>query len=313
MTQPPTPGPTDPAGVPTCYRHSGREAHIRCQRCERPICPDCMRDASVGFQCPSCVAEGQKSTRSGLTRFGGRRSNDPRSTTLALIGLNVAVWVAVLVTGGSGSRLVDWLGLHVQGVCMAGGGQYYPHIDSAAVCGAAQGDWLPGAENGALWQLVTSGFLHVSPLHIGFNMLALYFIGPQLEQMLGRARFLALYLISLVCGSAVVVWAASDLQTTLGASGAIYGLFAALFVVARRIHADMRQLFALLAVNVVFTFTGANISWQGHLGGFIGGLLLTSVFVYAKGGPRRALLHALGSAAVLLLALGAIALRLLSA
>src|SRR5512143_4045936 len=100
MTGPQAPDP----GVPACYRHPGRETYIRCQRCDRPICPDCMRDAAVGFQCPSCVAEGAKTTRSGRTAYGGLRPTDASRTSIAIIGINVAVWVAVLATGGSASR-----------------------------------------------------------------------------------------------------------------------------------------------------------------------------------------------------------------
>src|SRR6478609_1750443 len=98
-----------PAGVPTCYRHPGRESHIRCQRCNRPICPDCMRDASVGFQCPECVEQGHRTTRSARTTFGGLRPTNAATTSLVLIGTNVAVWLAILLTGASSSRLVDLL------------------------------------------------------------------------------------------------------------------------------------------------------------------------------------------------------------
>ena len=97
MSDPSTP----PAGVPTCYRHPGRETHIRCQRCDRPICPDCMRDAAVGFQCPDCVAEGRKTTRAGRTAFGGLRPTNASATSAVLIALNAAVWFAITVTGGA--------------------------------------------------------------------------------------------------------------------------------------------------------------------------------------------------------------------
>src|SRR6476661_7660663 len=105
-------------GAPVCYRHTDREAHIRCQRCNRIICPDCMRPAAVGFQCPSCVAEGAKSTRSGRTAYGGLRPTDASITSMVLIAINVAVWIAVVVTGGAASDLVDWLALSPRGVCV---------------------------------------------------------------------------------------------------------------------------------------------------------------------------------------------------
>jgi membrane associated rhomboid family serine protease len=270
-----------PAGVPTCYRHPGRESHIRCQRCDRPICPDCMRDASVGFQCPDCVNAGRKETRSGRTAFGGLRPTNASITTGVLIALNVGVWLAVLVSGGSGSRLYNLLGLRPNGLCIAGANGY----DVAeGLCTAQGGTWLPGVADGAWWQIVTSGFTHVTITHIAFNMLALWMIGPQLEMVLGRVRFLALYLLSLLAGSAAVLWAGGEYQLTLGASGAIYGLFGALLIVARRVGGDLRSLYGLIAVNVLITFLVPNISWQGHLGGFVGGVLVSGILVYA---PRK--------------------------
>ncbi|MDF1604478.1 rhomboid family intramembrane serine protease [Nocardioides sp. YIM 152315] len=293
-----------PAGVPTCYRHPGRESHIRCQRCDRPICPDCMRDAAVGFQCPECVATGRKETRTGRTAYGGLRPTNASVTSGVLIAVNAAVWIAIMVTGGSGSRLVDLLGLRPSGLCLVGNGGYdVPE----ALCTAQGGSWLPGVADGAWWQLVTSGFTHVTITHIGFNMLALWMIGPQLEMVLGRTRFLALYLVSLLAGSTVVMWAAGEYQLTLGASGAIYGLFGALIIVARRVGGDMRALWGLIIVNVLITFAVPNISWQGHLGGFVGGVLATGILVYA---PRRhrAAYQALGLVAlVAVLAIGAVA------
>ncbi|MGB0099601.1 MAG: rhomboid family intramembrane serine protease [Nocardioides sp.] len=291
MTQPPTPE----IGVPTCYRHPDRESHIRCQRCGRPICPDCMRDASVGFQCPDCVSEGAKSTRSGRTAYGGLRPTNASVTSGVLIAVNVGVWIAILLTGGGSSWLVDLLGLRPSGLCLlADGGYDLPE----AVCGPQGGEWLPGVADGAYWQLITAGFTHVTITHIGFNMLALWVIGPQLEMAVGRTRFLALYFLSLLAGSAVVLWAAPEFQLTVGASGAIYGLFGALIVVARRVGGDMRTLWALIAVNVFITFAVPNISWQGHLGGFVGGLAVAAILVYAPRGPRRTLVQVAGLVAV---------------
>jgi membrane associated rhomboid family serine protease len=266
--------------VPQCYRHPGREARIRCQRCDRPICPDCMNDAAVGFQCPTCIAEGKKTTRAGRTPYGGLRPTDASLTSGVLIAVNVAVWFAVTVTGGNSSRLVDLLALRPNGLCVAGGGAF----DVGRAECVDNGTWLPGFVDGAYWQIVTAGFTHVTILHIGFNMLALWIIGPQLELALGRARFLALYFLSLLAGSAVVLWAGSEFQATLGASGAIYGLFAALLVLALKVGGDVRQLLVLIGINVFLTFALPNISWQGHLGGFLGGLVIAAALVYA---PRQ--------------------------
>jgi membrane associated rhomboid family serine protease len=266
--------------VPQCYRHPGREARIRCQRCDRPICPDCMNDAAVGFQCPTCIAEGKKTTRAGRTPYGGLRPTDASLTSGVLIAVNVAVWFAVTVTGGNSSRLVDLLALRPNGLCVAGGGAF----DVGRAECVDNGTWLPGFADGAYWQIVTAGFTHVTILHIGFNMLALWIIGPQLELALGRARFLALYFLSLLAGSAVVLWAGSEFQATLGASGAIYGLFATLLVLALKVGGDVRQLLVLIGINVFLTFALPNISWQGHLGGFLGGLVIAAALVYA---PRQ--------------------------
>ncbi|MCR6032612.1 rhomboid family intramembrane serine protease [Nocardioides sp. zg-579] len=293
--------------MPVCYRHPDRESHIRCQRCGRPICPDCMRDAAVGFQCPDCVAEGARTMRSGRTAYGGALPGRPGSTSIALIAINVAVWVAVLVTGGAASRLVDLLALRPKGLCLVDGGGYDVPQD---VC-ANGGTWLPGVADGAFWQVLTSGFTHQAVLHIAFNMFALYVLGPQLEAALGRWRFLALYFLSLLAGSAVVLWFGGEYQATLGASGAVYGLFAALFVLARKVGGDVRQIGVLIAVNVVLTLAVPGISWQGHLGGFAGGLLVALVLVYAPRGPRRTTVQVAGLAAITLFVAVAIVTRVL--
>ena len=240
-----------------------------------------------------------KATRSGRTPFGGMRPSNAGLTSYVLIGINVVVWIAILVTGGSGSRLLDALGLRPDGLCLIGPRGFDV---SQSACSAQGGEWLWGVADGAYWQLLSSGFTQVQPMHIGFNMLALYVIGPQLELVLGRARFLALYLLALFAGSAVVMLAAPPYQLTIGASGAIYGLFAALLVVARKVGGDMRSLWALMAVNVAFTFLGPNISWQGHLGGFVGGGLVAAVLVFAPRGPRRTLVQISGLVAIGLVA-----------
>src|SRR4051794_18532543 len=150
--------PSAQAGVSTCYRHPDREAYIRCQRCERFICPDCMRPAAVGFQCPECVKEGAKATRSGRTAYGGLRPGDASITSGVLIALNAAVWLAVLATGGNSSKLLDWLVLRPQPACGFGNGVA---LVPEAVCSRSGGTWLPAVSDGAYWQLVTSMFTHV--------------------------------------------------------------------------------------------------------------------------------------------------------
>jgi membrane associated rhomboid family serine protease len=293
--------PTPATGVPTCYRHPGRESHIRCQRCDRPICPDCMRDAAVGFQCPSCVAEGQKSTRSGRTAFGGLRPTNAGVTSFVLIGINVVVWLAIVATGGAASRLFNWFALVAEGRCVPAErmDRYFPGVSSEAICATQPGtEWIPGVSDGAYWQLMTSAFTHVEIWHIGFNMLALYVLGPQLELVIGRARFLALYLLSALTGSALVYWAAEPSQSTVGASGAIFGLMGALLVIALKLKGDVQQILVWIGINFVLTVFISNISWQGHLGGFVGGVLIAGVLVYAPRGPRRTTFQVAGLAVI---------------
>ncbi|QIK74901.1 rhomboid family intramembrane serine protease [Nocardioides piscis] len=294
------------AGVPTCYRHAGRETGIRCQRCERPICPDCMRDAAVGFQCPSCVSEGAKQTRSGRTAYGGARSANPALTSMALIATNAAVWLAILATGWHGSDLIRRLALVPVGICNAGGGSYFPNVTDAQTCEVgAGGTWLPGVSDGAFWQLLTSAFTHVDLWHIGFNMVALWVLGPQLEMAIGRARFLALYLLSALAGSTVVYWLAAENGATLGASGATFGLMGALLIIAHKVGGDVRQILTWLGINVVITVLGSQfISWQAHLGGLLGGMAIAAVLVYAPRARRTAVqLLGLGSLLALLVVL----------
>lgn len=273
MTSPePAPG-ASPQGAPVCYLHLDREAHIRCQRCDRTICPDCMRPAAVGFQCPLCVKEGARSTRTGRTPYGGQRSGDPTLTSKVLVGINVLVWVAILATGYRASPLIDRLALTPLGAWYSGDGGSLVRV--------------VGVADGAGWQLLTSMFSHVLTMHIGFNMLALWVLGPQLELALGRARFLALYFLSGFAGSAMVMWLSAPYSSTLGASGAIFGLMGGLLVLAIKVRGDVRTLLVWIGLNAVITvFFGAAISWQGHLGGFVGGLLVGAALVYAPRAQR---------------------------
>lgn len=230
-----------------------------------------MRQASVGFQCPSCVSEGAKSTRSGRTAYGGARPADPALTSKVLIGINAAVWILIMVTGQSSSPWVDRLALLPEG-----GVFRFPDGSLHQIDGVA---------NGAPWQLLTSMFTHVDIWHIGFNMLALWFLGPQLEAAIGRARFLALYLLSGLCGSALVYWLSGLHTPTIGASGAIFGLMGGLLLIAIKVKANPSQLLMWIGLNFVITVLGRGfISWQGHLGGFIGGAVIGAVIAYA---PKR--------------------------
>lgn len=248
-----------PPQAPVCYRHPGRQSYVSCTRCGRYICGDCMQSASVGHQCPECVSAGAATVRPVQGRFGGKVAGDKPVITYGLIAVNVIMFVLQMASG----RFENELTL-----------------------------WPPAVADGQYYRLVTSAFLHYGIAHILFNMYALYIIGPSLERLLGRVRFGALYGLSALGGS-VLVYLISPLNTaTAGASGAVFGLFGAVFVVSRRLNLDVKWVIGLIALNVVFTFAapliGAGaISWQGHLGGLIAGGLVAAGFVYAPRAHRN--------------------------
>lgn len=245
-----------------------------------------MNQAAVGFQCPACVHEGRKTQRSAKAAYGGKPSANPALTSQILIGINVAVWLLITATGGSGSSWISRLALMPMGRCeRPGGAAYIPGLTEQQCASVGQMHWVEGVASGAWWQVVTSMFTHVSLMHIGFNMLALWFLGPQLEAVVGRTRFLAIYLLSGLMGSAFVCWLTPEQTATVGASGAIFGLMGALLVIAIKLHADYSQILLWLGLNVLITVFGRGfISWQGHLGGLVGGVLVALAVVYA---PRR--------------------------
>jgi membrane associated rhomboid family serine protease len=249
-----------PAVEQRCYRHADREAYISCQRCERLICPDCMRDASVGFQCPECVAEGSKSVRAPRTVVGGAISMRAGAVSMALLGLNVVVFLLQKITEGNVNSVFQW--------------------------GAMQGFAVAG---GDYWRLLTAAFLHVGILHIAFNMYALYLFGPFVERALGTTRFVIAYLTMAISSSVFVYWLTDPQVATIGASGAVFGLFGLALVLLVRLRQDVRGLLVLLALNAFISLQG-NISWQGHLGGFVTGVLLGAALAYAPR-ERRTAVH----------------------
>ncbi|MGN0063757.1 MAG: rhomboid family intramembrane serine protease [Nocardioides sp.] len=304
--------------VPTCYRHPDRETWIRCQRCDRPICPDCMNDASVGFQCASCVKEGHRDTRQLQGRFGGKRVANPTMTSMVLIGINVVVWLAINATGRYSSTLLEWLQLSPAGRCVSTGTTdgWYPGVNEAICSGINGGDgaWRTGFFDGAWWQPLTSAFTHVEVWHLGMNMLVLWFLGPQIEAALGRTRFLAVYLLAALGGSVGVLWWSSAYGSTVGASGAIWGLLGALLVLALKARRDtgqdngaVRSVLTWIGINVVFSFAVGGISWQAHFGGLIAGIVATAAVVLAPRQHRTALQWGtLGVMAVVLVGLMAL-------
>ncbi len=300
------------AGLATyCYRHPDRASGIVCTRCRRPICPECMVDAPVGFQCPDCARQGIRETRQGELAYGGRLSRDPRLTTFALIAANVLVWLAITATGGGRSRLVDALALIPRGICMSAddSGSYYPGA-TLERCAAIPGVWDAGVAHGAVWQVVTSAFTQVALLHLAVNMVSLYILGPLLERVLGRGRFLAVYGIAALGGSAVVMWLSAPDSQTVGASGALFGLMGAVFVVAIKHRGNVRQVLLLLGLNVVITVLNPDtISWQGHLGGLLAGAAAMLVLIAAPR-QRRDAVQAAGLAGLTAVLVGVIAIRI---
>lgn len=256
--------------VPHCYRHPDRETYISCQRCVRPICPDCMREASVGFQCPECVRDAAAQSREVRTSFGGRVASRAAAVTLVLIALNVAAFLIANATNrirGEFSREL---------ILVPDGSVYLPPID--------------GVAQGAYWQLLSSTFLHFDLIHIAFNLYGLWLFGSFLESQLGRWRYLSLYLLAGFAGSVCVYWLSDLGSFSLGASGSIFGLFGASLFVLLKQRRDVSQLLLLLGLNLGITFLVPNISWQAHIGGLAAGMAMGAAFAYA---PRsqRLLIH----------------------
>jgi membrane associated rhomboid family serine protease len=231
-----------------------------------------MRDAAVGHQCDECVREGAKTVRQPKTSFGGRQYGEKPVITYALIAINVAMFMLESVLRGLKSELV-----------------LFP----------------PAVADGDLYRLVTSAFMHYGVAHLLFNMYALWVIGPPLEKWLGGLRFTAMYALSALGGS-VLVYLLSPLNAaTAGASGAVFGLFGASFVVGKRLNLDTRWVIGLIAINLAFTFVipligGQQISWQGHIGGLITGAAITAAYAYAPR-ERRTLIQASATVALIVL------------
>lgn len=271
----------------TCYRHPDREAHIRCVRCNRRICPDCMIDASVGFQCPECVREGNQGVRRARMMFGGRVSADPGYVSKALIGINIVMLLLQTAIGQDLDRRF-WL---------IAGPAFDPVLGQAV-----------GVADGQVYRLLTAAFLHGGFLHLALNMYALFLFGPPLEAALGRVRFSALYFISAMGGSALSYAFSDPGRPSLGASGAVFGLLGAFLIVNRKLGYDNAGVLVLLAINFAFGFIARNIDWRAHLGGLIAGVLCAAVLVYAPP-KRRSPVQVVGLAGVLVLVLAGVAWR----
>ncbi len=257
-----------------------------------------MRSASVGFQCPSCVKDGAATIRRPRAAYGGTAGGRP-DVTHALIGLNVLLFLVTTATGtglafgGNPSSIFQKLAL----------------IPSTELMGRPI---IPGhgVAQGAYYRLLSAMFLHFGIVHIALNMYCLYLLGPALEQAFGRLRFAALYLLSGLAGSALSYALGPSYEQAAGASGAVFGLFAAFFVLQRKRGGDVSQIGLTIGINLAISFVASSfIDWRGHVGGLVGGALVASAVVYAPAGPRRSLYQAGGVAAVALLVVGVVAVR----
>lgn len=242
---------------PVCPRHPERVSYVRCQRCDRPACPSCQVPGAVGVHCVDCVRSAQASRRAPRTVLGGGMVADALLTRL-LVGACVLAFMAQHVL---------------------------PSVTSALL-------FSPVVALSEPWRFLSTAFLHSGVMHLAFNMWALWVTGTMLEPLLGRWRFGALYTLSALGGSVMVYVLASPsdmswLTGTVGASGAVFGLFAAVFVIQRRFGRDTSAILGLLGVNLVISFMAASISWQGHLGGLLTGGALAALFAWAPRERRR--------------------------
>lgn len=262
MTQPPpgwggATGAHDGAGgsdVPVCPRHPDRVSYIRCQRCQRPACPECQQSAPVGVQCVDCLREQAKGERQPVTILGGRtgaRADKPY-LTMSIIGICVVVWIGELLS---------------------------PRVFQEVAFAPALGPSEP-------WRLITSAFAHSpsQPMHIIFNMLALWLVGGYLEQLLGWARYLAVYVVTALAGT--VTWLlfqpVDSFVPVVGASGAVFGLFAAVIILNRHLGRDSSGMVATIGINAVIGFVVPNVAWEAHLGGLIAGGLVAGAFALSR-------------------------------
>ena len=236
-----------------CYRHPDRQSYILCQRCGRTICPSCQTQAAVGVHCPECVKEAKQNApkRPPVSIRAARawRNDSGRPVvTYSIIAISVVVYALQFLSGGV---VTAYLGLR-------------PYLLEVV-------PWTP----------ITAIFTHGGIFHLLLNMFSLWVIGRILEPALGRTRFIALYLIAGLGGSALVTWLAYG-DLTVGASGSIFGMLAALVVIQRGIGGDVRQLLVILGINLVIGFFVSSISWQAHVGGIIAGAAFGLIVVRTR-------------------------------
>ena len=274
-----------------CYRHPDRQSFVLCQRCGRTVCAECQTQAAVGVICPECMAE-QRASQTPAQKKAQRRWSAPRAVavdsrplaTYAIIAVTTLVFVVTLIPG---------FGTTVQNTLLFWAPALYPEIS---------GLFEP-------WRILTAALVHGSFWHLGLNMLALWMIGRSLEPLLGRGRFVTLYLLS-AAGGSVGVALLSFMTPVVGASGAIFGLFGALIVIGRHIGANIAGIAIVLAINLAIGFVpGMGVSWQAHIGGLVVGLIVGFIYIRTRSARQKATQIALLSA----VGVGLIALLLIPA
>ena len=264
--------------APSCYRHPDTPTFIRCQRCERSVCVQCQVPAPVGVICPECLGQAQaRAPRVGREALGGHSKQNP-VVTYTLIAITALFYVLQWIPGLDATSYLAYSPLYSYGEYGAIGAPYEP------------------------WRMITSVFTHSTGFvfHILLNMYTLWIFGQMLERMLGKARFITLYLASGLAGSlGVMFWAPHD-TFVVGASGAIFGLMGAYLVIQRKLGGETTQLLVLVGINLVIGFLpGMSVSWQAHLGGLLGGALLGFIFVQTRKYTQKKLQLGLVSLTVL--------------
>ena len=264
--------------APSCYRHPNTATFIRCQRCERPVCVQCQVPAPVGVICPECLGQAQaRAPRVGRQPLGGQGNQTP-VVTYSLIAITALFYLIQWIPGLDATNYLAYAPLYSYGEYAAIGAPYEP------------------------WRMMTSVFTHSTGFvfHILLNMYTLWIFGQMLERMLGKARFITLYLASGLAGSlGVMFWAPHD-TFVVGASGAIFGLMGAYLVIQRKLGGETTQLLVLVGINLVIGFLpGMSVSWQAHLGGLLGGALLGFIFVQTRKYTQKKLQLGLVSLTVL--------------
>jgi membrane associated rhomboid family serine protease len=244
----------------TCYRHPNRETGVSCSNCGRPICPECMTSTPVGMRCPECAKQRTPVRTAATVGMGGGQP----IATYVLIGLNAIVFLAEMLGGGGGSSSVE-AGQNLTG----DGGLCGNAIADGGFCG------IEPQQGGEPFRIITGAFLHAGPFHLLLNMFALYVLGTLIEPAIGTLRFVGIYFAALLLGSFGALLATDPNQVTVGASGAIFGLMGAAFVIARNrgMQEIQSQIGLFVVLNLVFTFAVPGISIGGHIGGLIGGAL----------------------------------------